>query len=78
MNQNFNQEDTKIFFRPGDVVTLRQDIPNKPIMVVIRKETTIFKDNYQNTQLRGIRCRWFTTQGELQEATYSTKDLIKV
>ena len=47
-------------------------------MVVIRKETTIFKDKYQNTQLRGIRCRWFTTNGKLQEATWSTKDLIKL
>lgn len=73
-----NYEESKIFFRPGDVVTMRQDIPNKPIMVVVRKETTIFKDNYQNTQLRGIRCRWFTNSGEMQEATFSTKDLIKI
>lgn len=66
------------FFRPGDVVTLRQDIPNKPKMLVVRKETTIFKDSYQNTQLRGIRCRWFSTNGTLQEATWNTKDLIKI
>lgn len=72
-----NNED-KMFFRPGDVVTLRQDIPNKPKMVVVRKETTIFKDNYQNSQLRGIRCRWFTFNGELQEATWNTKDLVKL
>lgn len=72
-----NQED-KIFFKPGDTVTLKQDLPNKPIMVVVRKETTIFRDKYQNTQLRGIRCRWFTANGKLQEATWSTKDLIKV
>lgn len=68
----------KMFFRPGDIVTLRQDISNKPKMVVVRKETTLFKDSYQNTQLRGIRCRWFTTTGELQEATWNTKDLIKL
>lgn len=68
----------KLFFKPGDVVTLRQDIPYKPKMVVVRKETTIFKDQYQNTQLRGIRCRWFTSSGNLQEATWNTKDLIKI
>ena len=47
-------------------------------MVVVRKEITIFKDQYQNTQLRGIRCRWFSTDGALQEATWNTKDLIKL
>lgn len=73
-----NNVTEKVFFKPGDVVTLRQDIPNKPTMVVVRKETTIFKDEFQNTQLRGIRCRWFTINGEMQEATWSTKDLIKI
>jgi hypothetical protein len=33
----------KIFFMPGDIVTLKQDIPNKPVMLVIKKETCIFK-----------------------------------
>ena len=46
METNFGE---KTFFKPGDIVTLRQDIPNKPKMVVVRKETTIFKDSYQNT-----------------------------
>jgi len=40
------EQSDKIFFRPGDVVTLKQNIPNKPQMVVVRKETTIFKDQY--------------------------------
>lgn len=68
----------KLFFRPGDIVTLRQDIPNKPKMIVVRKETALFKDSYQNTQLKGIRCRWFSDNAELQEATWNTKDLIKL
>ena len=71
-------KENTIFYRPGDIVTLRQDIPNKPQMIVVRKETTMFKDSYQNTQLRGIRCRWFSAGGVLQEATWNTKDLIKV
>lgn len=65
----------KIFFKPGDLVTLRQDIPNKPTMIVVRKETNFIPDKYKETQLRGIRCRWFSSNGVLQEATWSTKDL---
>ena len=52
-------------------------------MIVVRKETSVFKhDNKRLSDkkpiLIGIRCRWFTTTGELQEATFSTKDLIKI
>ena len=32
-----------IFFNPGQIVTLKQDIPNKPIMLVVKKETSMFK-----------------------------------
>lgn len=71
--------DEKIFFLPGDVVTIRQDIPNKPTMVVIKKETYIFKNrDDKEPSLRGIKCRWFTTDGHMQEAVYNTKDLIKL
>ena len=70
----------KIFFMPGDVVTLKQDIPNKPTMLVLKKETYIFKNKTDNKEpiLKGIKCRWFTSTGELQEAVFNTKDLIKV
>ena len=67
----------KTLFYPGDLVTLRQELPNKPVMIVVRKESTIFKDEYKNNNLIGIRCRWFTTTNELQEAVWNTKDLIK-
>ena len=73
----------KIFLNPGEIVTLKQDIPNKPVMLVVKKETSVFKHdskrlNDKKPILIGLRCRWFTTTGELQEATFSTKDLIKV
>ena len=73
----------KIFLNTGEIVTLKQDIPNKPVMLVVKKETSVFKHdskrlNDKKPILIGIRCRWFTTTGELQEATFSTKDLIKV
>ena len=73
----------KIFLNPGEIVTLKQDIPNKPVMLVVKKETSVFKHdskrlNDKKPILIGIRCRWFTTTGELQEATFSTKDLVKI
>ena len=70
-------EDKTLFF-PGDLVSLRQDLPNKPVMVVVRKESTIFRDEMKTNNLKGIRCRWFTTTNELQEAVWNTKDLIKI
>ena len=69
-------ENDKTCFLPGDIVTLRQNIPNKPIMIVIKKETSFIKKE-DNNILRGIKCRWFTSTGELQESTFNTKDLIK-
>ena len=68
----------KIMFLPGDLVTLRQELPNKPVMIVARKESTIFRDENKTNNLKGIRCRWFTTNNELQEAVWNTKDLIKM
>lgn len=72
-----NMEDKTMFF-PGDLVTIRQKLPNKPVMVVVRKESTIFRDENKTNSLKGIRCRWFTVNNELQEAVWNTKDLIKI
>ena len=70
----------RIYFMPGDIVTLRQDIPNKPKMLVVKKQTSVFKNREDNREpiLKGIKCRWFTDSGELQEAIFNTKDLIKI
>lgn len=75
--------ESKIFLNPGDVVTIKQDIPNKPIMIVVKKETYLFKHSLDRIEtnkptLIGIRCRWFTTSGELQEAIFNTKDIVKI
>ena len=72
--------ETNIYFNPGDRVQLKQDIPNKPTMIVVRKETSIFKHDPKRISdnkpiLIGIKCRWFTKDGTLQEAIFSTKDL---
>jgi hypothetical protein len=48
----------KEFFLPGDPVTLRQEIPNKPTMYVVRKVTrTIRTNEVKNDFFQGILCR---------------------
>lgn len=53
----------KIYFIPGDIVTLRQNIPNKPIMIVLKKENYIRQTSLKVVQkepeglLKGIKCR---------------------
>jgi hypothetical protein len=50
--------DTKQFFLPGDVVTLRQELPNKPTMLVVRKVTkTIRTQDVKNDYFQGILCK---------------------
>lgn len=72
------EENDKLYLKPGDVVQLRQDIPNKPLMVIDRKVTNIFKGEQDKSILKGMKCIWFTNSGEYQEAIFSTKDLIKI
>lgn len=69
----FRQEE-KIFFKAGDIVTIRHSIPNKPIMLVKNKEQTLIKQD-DSTHFKGMRCIWFASDGKLQEYVFSTKDL---
>lgn len=78
LNNIINAQEEKVFFSPGDIVTLKQDIPNKPKMVVLKIERSLIKKDSQSPYLRGLKCRWFTTDGRIQEAVFSTKDLILV
>lgn len=73
-------EDEKIFLMPGDLVTLKQDLPNKPTMIVVKKKTLTIKpkDGEQSNYFQGIICRWFTSSGQIQEDVFNTKDLIKI
>lgn len=53
-----NENTTKTYFLPGDVVTLRQDIPNKPKMVVVKKVDKKIKISDSVTNFfQGILCR---------------------
>jgi uncharacterized protein YodC (DUF2158 family) len=47
-------------------------------MLVHRVERNIIKNSTGNELLRGIKCRWFTKDGFLQEAVFSTKDLVLI
>lgn len=52
------EQNTKQFFLPGDIVTLKKDIPNKPIMIVVKKVTkTIRINKLVNDYFQGILCR---------------------
>ena len=67
-------ENDKIYLKPGDVVILRQHQKmHCPAMLVVRKEQALFKD-----AMKGLRCRWFTDSGLMQEAVFNTKDLVLI
>lgn len=71
--------ENKEYFLPGDVVTIRQEVDNKPQMIVMKKATKRIKmKGVFNDVFQGIVCRWFTKNLELQEATFNTKDLKKI
>lgn len=66
----------KDYFLPGDLVTLKQDVPDKPIMIVKGKDTRNIKSSTgMLTHLRGIKCFWFSKDLVLQVAVFNTKDL---
>jgi len=73
-------DNDKIYYSPGDIVTVRHDLENKPKkMYVVEKVSKILKNKEtgdMGTAFLGIKCRWFDTTGRLQEAVFSTKDLI--
>lgn len=69
------EKNEKIYFQPGDLVTLKQDLPNKPTMMVVGKKELMIREN---NFFKGIICRWFTANGELQENVFNTKDLILI
>jgi len=68
----------KVFFLPGDIVKVKR-LENSPEMLVIGKATsTINVKGIKSNFFQGIKCKWFTTTGEIQSDTFNTKDLIKI
>ena len=74
-------DEIKVFYTPGDIVKLRHEsIENRPTMLVKEKVEKSFKDregNLSNTFI-GIKCIWFDKNHVLQEAIFSTKDLMHI
>lgn len=69
--------ETKIYFLPGDEVTVKQKLDYVPIMYVVRKSTKIKINSSDPATFQGMLCRWFTIDGLIQEAVFNTKDLLK-
>lgn len=67
----------KVYFLPGDLVKFKRDFPNSPVMLVVRKVVRRF-NNTDNNYFQGILCRWFTTDGHMEEAVWNTKDITKI
>ena len=73
-------DNEKIFFNAGQVVRLKHDnLDNVPNMMVVEKVSrSMIKNGEKETIFMGIKCRWFDKNEVLQEAIFSTKDLIHV
>lgn len=71
------EEKEKVYFKPGDTVILKQNIPNRPKMVVVCKVSSYLR-NPKTNYFKGIKCRWFSNNLELQESIFNTKDLLLV
>lgn len=73
--------DEKVYFNPGDLVKVRHEmLENVPVMYVLEKITRNIttKDGSSDSVFIGIKTRWFSKDGRLQEAIFSTKDLVHV
>ena len=71
----------KKYFKEGDVVTLRQKLPNRPTMMVdnVAKQRDYKSvDDTDKKALIAIRCLWFTKEGHIQKNNFNFKDLVHV
>jgi uncharacterized protein YodC (DUF2158 family) len=75
--KNYDNMDERIFLKPGDIVRVRHKaIEYRPIMYIVEKITRQFKSGEEiENAFVGMKCRWFTSDGVMQEAVFSTKDL---
>ncbi|MBP5694225.1 MAG: hypothetical protein J6X03_02070 [Bacilli bacterium] len=66
-----------LYYTPGDIVTVRHDIPNKMIGWIVEKVNRNIRtvDGESSSMFVGMKVRWFDNNGDLQEAIFSTKDL---
>lgn len=71
-------KEKNVYFNKGDEVILKQNLDNKPLMVVkrVNKITIKSKANGEARTLKGIDCYWFDDNMSYNEASFSSKDLI--
>lgn len=72
-NNLIEKQNDPLFFSPGDTVELKQNLTNKPVMVV--KTIDRVSDMHDKPKLLGVTCSWFSLDQKLQTARFSTKDL---
>ncbi len=66
----------KVFFTPGDVVKLRQDLDGGVPDMIVKSIDKIKTSGDDRPQLFGVTCYWFTMDKLYQERRFNTKDLI--
>lgn len=64
----------KIFFKEGDLVELKQAMPNKPTMFVYSVDKTSIRED-DKAILLGITCLWFDDSKRPHKLRLSSKDL---
>jgi len=74
----------KIYFYKGELVKVRHNLLNVPIMMVdkvnLPKDFTRGGEEKGKVKriLQGVQCIWFDKNGTLNEHNFNTKDLVKV
>jgi hypothetical protein len=71
------ENDEKVYFKPGQLVTLNKKLANTPIMMVSKIEKIKLSATKDNLFL-GISCIWFSDDTKLQEYRFNSKDLKQV
>lgn len=69
-------DESKVYFAAGDEVTLKQDVSNKPIMIVQSVDKADMTNQEGSRQLLGVSCLWFDMNQEVRVYRFSTKDLV--
>ena len=78
MLMNNYEMPAQIFLAPGNLVRVKHEIENRPVMFVVEKVSKNVRNSETNEispMFMGMKCRWFNNNGDLQEGVFSTKDL---
>ena len=67
----------KVFLKEGDTCIVRQDVDNKPLMVVEKLERSKETQDGVVSKLLRVRCYWFDANMVLQKYGFNCKDLKK-